>query len=73
MKKKIILGIFFLFIIFSFFIFFYFKSSSEKDLIKKKEFIESENEESCEIANENIVINNFQRKINAIPRNKNNL
>ena len=32
MKKKIILGIFFLFIIFSFFIFFYFKSISEKDL-----------------------------------------
>ena len=49
MKKKIILGIFFLFIIFSFFIFFYFKSSSEKNLIKT-ELIESVEEESIEIA-----------------------
>tara|TARA_B100000242_G_scaffold202080_1_gene146358 strand:+ start:28 stop:627 length:600 start_codon:yes stop_codon:yes gene_type:complete len=62
MKKKIILGIFFLFIIFSFFIFFYFKSSSEKNLIKT-ELIESVEEESIEIANENIESSNIIEEV----------
>ena len=62
MKKKIILGIFFLFIIFSFFIFFYFKLSSEKDLIKT-ELIESVKEESIEIANENIESSNIIEEV----------
>jgi len=62
MKKKIILGIFFLFIIFSFFIFFYFKSSSEKDL-NKTELTESVKEESIEIANENIESSNIIEEV----------
>ena len=62
MKKKIILGIFFLFIIFSFFIFFYFKSSSEKNLIKT-ELIESVEEENIEIANENIESSNIIEEV----------
>ena len=62
MKKKIILGIFFLLIIFSFFIFFYFKSSSEKNLIKT-ELIESVEEESIEIANENIESSNIIEEV----------
>ena len=62
MKKKIILGIFFLFIIFSFFIFFYFKSISKKDLIKT-ELIESVKEESIEIANENIESSNIIEEV----------